>query len=496
MNHCIKTLKFLFLTVLLQACNTADINPDSSENTSITDDTSSESHMLHEAANDFVWDAVSEVSISLKGSSASIVGTGASSSGSIVTISSAGNYRISGSLTNGQIYVNSKETGIVRIILSGADIQNTSGAAIHIKNAEKAVLILADNTQNKLTDGSTYTFEDATEEEPDATLFSNEDLSIGGNGSLVVNANFRDAIASKDGLIIKNGNITVNAADDGIRGKDYLLIHDGTFNITAKADALKASEDEDTSLGYLTINKGAFSIAAGDDGIHAESTLTINDGTINISKSYEGLEAKIININGGKVDLLASDDGVNAADGTDPRPGSATTGIQLNINGGYLMVNAAGDGLDCNGNVAMTGGTALVHGPTANMNAPLDYDGSFKISGGTLLAVGSSGMAQMPGTSSTQNSLMLTLSNQAAGTLVRLQTNNGSEIFTFKPLKSYQSVVYSSANLGNGSYDLYLSGSTTGTSTGGLISSGATYTNGTKSSSISISSINTKVTSR
>ncbi len=133
-----------------------------------------------------------------------------------------------------------------------------------------------------------------------------------------------------------------------------------------------------------------------------------------------------------------------------PGPGGITpTGnYWLYINGGYMAVNAAGDGIDVNGSIVMTGGDVIVNGPTNNGNGAMDYDGSFKITGGLLVAAGSSGMAQAPGNTSTQNSLLVNLNTaQATGSLFHIQTAAGKGILTFAPSKTYQSVAFSSPEL-------------------------------------------------
>lgn len=482
---------FIAFTLIITSCVGTDVEPDTTDTTSSTDDDSStEDKNLHEAASDYVWDASSVISITLSGTSATISGKGATASKGVITVGSAGNYSFKGTLTEGQIIVDTKDDSPVRIILNGADITTAKSSPIYIKNAKKVIVVLADNTSNKLTDGPTYTYDNTTEQEPNATIFSKEDLTIYGNGSLAINANFQDGIGSKDGLVIKSGNITVNAADDAIRGKDYLVIQGGTLNLTSKADALKASDENDATLGYLTVNNGTITISAGDDALHGESALTINGGTINITKSYEGLEAKIITINDGFIYVTSSDDGVNAADGTDAMGANAS--LQFNVNGGYLVVNAGGDGLDSNGNITMTAGTVIVHGPTANNNGPLDYNGTFKITGGYLVSVGSSGMLQGPGTSSTQNSIIAAFTAQTAGTLVRIQDDAGKELITFKPQKAYQSLVVSSAAVVKGNYELYVGGNSTGTNKDGIMKEG-TYTAGTKVTTFAVSSVVTKV---
>jgi hypothetical protein len=162
----------------------------------------------------------------------------------------------------------------------------------------------------------------------------------------------------------------------------------------------------------------------------------------------------------------------------------------LHINGGYIVVDAAGDGIDVNGAIDMTGGVVIVNGPTNNGNGALDYDGGFTITGGYLVAAGSSGMAQAPGTSSTQYSVVTTYASaQSAGTLIHIETEDGEDILTFAPTKTYQSVVFSSPELKSGAdYVVYSGGSSTGTATDGLYS-GGTYTTGTQVAGVTLSSV-------
>ena len=176
------------------------------------------------------------------------------------------------------------------------------------------------------------------------------------------------------------------------------------------------------------------------------------------------------------------------------RPGQETTtytgSYYLYINGGRIVVDAAGDGLDANGAIEMTGGVVLVNGPTNSGNAALDYDGTFNISGGFFVAAGSAGMAQAPSQTSTQNALLLNLSGSlAGGTIIHIQDSAGQEILTFAPSKEYQSVAFSSAGLVSGTeYTVYYGGSSTGTNSDGLYEGGA-YTPGTEYTSFTVSSV-------
>ncbi|HEX9026626.1 MAG TPA: carbohydrate-binding domain-containing protein, partial [Clostridium sp.] len=275
-----------------------------------------------------------------------------------------------------------------------------------------------------------------------------------------------------------------------------IITEGGTFNIDSMDDAFHSNNN-------LVINDGTFNVSAGDDGIHADATLTVNDGNINIVKAYEGVESENITINNGEISLIASDDGINASsssEAADANGGTASSGKEpsgtgiLNINGGKINVNAQGDGLDANGSAYMKGGTVIVNGPTADGNGALDYDGTFTLTGGTLIAAGSSGMAQAPSTESTQNSIKVTLAAQTANTLVRIESEDGEEILTFAPSKQFASVVVSSPKFKTGStYKVYVGGSSTGTVTGGVYSDG-TYTKGEEVGSATISGSVTEIT--
>jgi hypothetical protein len=505
--------------------------------------------------------------ITLNGSTISTNSDAVRIDGTIATITKAGAYRVRGSLEDGQILVDTKDKDAVQITLDGVTIHNSQGSPLAVWDAEQVLLVLAEGSENQLSDTPNYVFAPG-EDEPNATLFSKADLSISGTGSLSIEANYNDGIGAKDGLVIHNGNFTINAVDDAIRGKDYIKIEDGTFAIVAGGDALKSDNDEDPERGYIaiengsftieagsdglsaetdvaiangsfqitagggsgqfvgdtslkaikaavsitidngefvlnsaddalhsneriTINGGSFDISTGDDAIHADTELTINDGRIAINESYEAIESITININGGEIHAKSRDDALNAAGGdagaARPRPGRGGE-FYLNINGGYIVLNSEGDGIDSNGFVTMTNGTVIVNGPVQRMNSALDYDGEFVISGGTLVALGSSGMAQAPGNKSGQNSVMVVFeTTQAAGSLVNIQTRNGESLMTFEAQKDFSAVVYSSPNLAHGDYAFYIGGSAQGSQQDGLYLDGS-YTPGTKHADFTVNS--------
>ncbi|MEA5027036.1 MAG: carbohydrate-binding domain-containing protein [Erysipelotrichaceae bacterium] len=306
-------------------------------------------------------------------------------------------------------------------------------------------------------------------------------------GIITVNAQ-KDAIKStnasdttKGYILINGGEFNLTSGGDGLAAETEVVINEGTFNIITNGNGLSdttsykgikavtgitinngnfnitSADDSIHSNGTIIINNGTFSITSDDDGIHADTAITINNGIIDITKSYEGIESAGITINGGTINVTASDDGINVAGGVDQssqngRQGqnsfTSTATMLLTVNGGYVTVIANGDGIDVNGSIVITGGEIYVNGPTANDNGALDYDGTLDISGGILLAIGSTGMAQTPSSSSTQYSLAVTLSaNQTAGTKITLQDEEGNTIFEYTALKPFASIILSLPDL-------------------------------------------------
>ncbi len=212
--------------------------------------------------------------IQLNGDSIIFEGVGAAVNGNSVTITAAGTYNISGTLNNGQIIVDTEDEGAVNLVLNGATIKNSTSAPIYVRSADKTVITLADGTQNAVTDGSAYTYDDAEAEEPNAAIFSKDDLTINGGGALTVTGNFNDGITSKDDLKITGGVITVNAVNDGIRGRNYLAVKDGTITVNTLGDGLQSNNDEDAAKGYVLIEGGTLNLNTGMDGIQAATRLT------------------------------------------------------------------------------------------------------------------------------------------------------------------------------------------------------------------------------
>lgn len=316
-----------------------DTSADSEVYTSVVADTVRTGD--HDDIQDYEWDQSEVQIVALNGSS--------------VTIDSAGTYSLSGSIADGQVVVDTQDTEIVRLILNGVTINNDSGSAIMVENAEKVMLVLADGITNSLSDGTNYTLE-ADSDEPNATIFSKSDLTIYGEGSLEIAANYNDAIASKDGLIIASGSIRLSSVDDGIRGKDYLIIKDADVDVTAEGDGLK-SDNETEEMGYIRIDAGSFKIDAGGDGITAQTQLVIAggdfdittgggaDSTANYTESSKGLKSAFdMQISAGVFTINSADDAVHA-------------NSNIQIDGGTFTISTGDDGLHADESLAINTGT-------------------------------------------------------------------------------------------------------------------------------------------
>ena len=236
------------------------------------------------------WNKSQVTTITL-GEDIKVSGTGAKVKDSVVTITSGGTYVVSGEVQEGQIVVDLLEKDIVRLVLNGASITCSTGSAIEVKSADKLVVSLEEGTENTLTDGMDYVLDEGSDE-PNATLFSKDDLTINGTGTLTVNANYQDAIVSKDSLKIMEGNIIIQAADDAIRGKDMVAIKDGNITITAAGEGIKSTNANDASLGFIYIENGTFNINTESDAIQAETNLEIADGVLNITTGGGSVNGK------------------------------------------------------------------------------------------------------------------------------------------------------------------------------------------------------------
>ena len=269
----------------LNGCSSTSLPDDtlSSEQEEMDDSVSSSEDSAYTYSDyelDDSFDRQSAASITLSGSTAQSNGSGVSINNATVTISKEGCYLISGELEDGQIIVDAGDSDKVQLVLDNASIHCSTGSAILVRNADKVKVTLAADSENELSDGTEYQTDD---DNPDAALFSKDDLVINGSGSLTVQGNYKHGIAGNDDLVITGGRLTVNSLSHALRGKDSVAILDGTFVLTSQKDGIQASNTEDSTKGWVQSDGGNFTIQSSGDGIQAETNLSIYDGSFTIT---------------------------------------------------------------------------------------------------------------------------------------------------------------------------------------------------------------------
>lgn len=331
----------------------------------------SQSSYFTEKDYDTSYDESTASKIELSGSSASISGDGVTVSGSTVTISKAGTYVISGQSDGVQIKIAADKSDDVKLVLKGATITNTN-AAISATSAGHVYLTLAEGTTNSLSDSSSN-----SDDKANAALFSKVDLTINGSGTLTVDGKKNNGIKANDTLHITGGTYNIIAVGDAFNVNDELNITGTTMTIDAKEDGVKVDNDEDMTVGNMYLANNTITVTAGDDGIHASGNLVIDSGTYTVKNSTEGIEGKAITINGGDINVYATDDGVNAAN-----KNAQQSDIYFTMTGGNLTVEVGQgdtDPIDSNGNITVTGGTIKMIGQSG-----FDFDGTATYTGGDI----------------------------------------------------------------------------------------------------------------
>ena len=442
--------------------------------------------------------------ITLDGSGGTIDGNGAYFLDGDLVISNGGWYVLTGTLEDGKIIVDAHDSSKVWIRLNGVTVRCSDDACLRVDQADKVFLTLAEDTENSFSSGTDYS-EEALADNTGGTIFSHDDLTINGSGSLSITAGYKHGIDVNDSLVITGGNITITAPQDGIHVSD--------------------------SLRFM---EASLTIDAGDDAVHSDDELYIESGTVLINSCYEGFEAVTIDIAGGDITMYPTDDGINANGGSStmgfggrggggtngmPSPpdfsdrdmssmsntseggmpsmpgemsgttstdGEMTSGMPsqgempstpgempgaaqtensdtddtatdekepyIRISGGTLtIINATGrdaDGLDSNGSIYIDGGDIRISLLGDGTNNAIDYGsesgGECIVTGGTILAFGGSGMAEEFSENCTQCAVLYNIgSTVEAGTLFSLLDQEGEEIISYTPECSYSSVSFS-----------------------------------------------------
>ncbi len=488
------------------------------------------------------WNYDSATSILFNGNEIKISGAGCYKYDGSLYITRSGYYVISGQLDEGSIIIDAEDYSKIWILLNGISINRSDSGCIVIENADKVFLTLAEGTKNSLVSGSDFS-DEAKEDGIDAAIFTRDDLTINGTGSLIIDCSYKHGIEGNDDLVITGGDISITGTRDAIHvnnsfrlcnaavnleGGDegididetdgYLYMESGNLNITSVEDGIHTEGD-------IIIDGGSITISSGDDGIHSASSFTINSGEILISESYEGIEAINITINDGNVTIYSSDDGLNANGGSSNTMGGGMEGFQgagdmqngfeggsrqedgpsfnsetqdqenesdegagvqessiedetslpaqteesivlqsdegpteseteevssvITINGGTLtIVNLGGndaDGIDSNGDIIINGGDIRVSLNGNGSNSAIDYasesGGIAQINGGTLIACGSYSMAESFDSSSSQASVLYTISSGVeAGSVLQVEDSEGNILMSYEVPNSFTAV--------------------------------------------------------
>ena len=425
--------------------------------------------------------------ITLDGSGGTIDGNGAYFLDGDLVISNGGWYVLTGTLEDGKIIVDAHDSSKVWIRLNGVTVSCSDDACLRVDQADKVFLTLAEDTENSFSSGTVYS-EEALADNTGGTIFSHDNLTINGSGSLSITAGYKHGIDVNDSLVITGGNITITAPQDGIHVSD--------------------------SLRFM---EASLTIDAGDDAVHSDDELYIESGTVLINSCYEGFEAVTIDITGGDITMYPTDDGINANGGSSTmgfggRGGGGTNGMPsppdfsdrdmssmsntleggmpsmpgemsgmsptdgemtgeaqaengdtddtatgekepyIRISGGTLtIINETGqdaDGLDSNGSIYIDGGDIRISLLGDGTNNAIDYGsesgGECIVTGGTILAFGGSGMAEEFSENCTQCAVLYNIgSTVQAGTLFSVRDQEGEEIISYTPECSYSSVSFS-----------------------------------------------------
>ena len=352
----------LSLSLLLSGCQNTDTGSNGGDSAS----TGAESVAVIDTAAlfsdrdlDGSYDESAAVHIQLEGETAVCDSDAVSIDGSRITLLDEGTYLVSGALTDGQIVVDAGDTDKVQIVLASASLTCADSAAIYSKSADKVFLTLAEGTENTLTNGGSYTAIDKNN--IDSVVFSKTDLTLNGSGSLTIDAQAGHGVVSKDERTITGGTFTVDSVDD--------CLHSG---------------------GALAVTGGTFTLSSGDDAIHSDDAVTIRAGEFSIPYCYEGVEGLSVTVEGAAFDVIAHDDGFNAAGGADSsgfggrdEPFAASEDSFITVNGGTITVVSDGDCLDSNGDLTVNGGT-LDLTCNGNGNTALDCSGSYTNNGGSV----------------------------------------------------------------------------------------------------------------
>ena len=437
----------------------------------------------------------SAVTVKMTGSGAEISGAGAEYADGALKITKGGTYMLSGEL-EGQVLLETDKKEEVTLYLNGVEITSEKAYAIASVKGKTVNVILPAGTENTLTVRGVADDDNAQteEEEADAAIYVKNDLVVSGSGALKITSAGK-GIHAKDTLTLADGTIDITSADDAFNGKDGITVDSGIFTVTiTDTEEGKAM----TSRGAVTLNDGTMTVAASSEGIEGLS-VTVNGGTWDITAADDGVNARekaetaettettetaaqetavqetaaqetgAENMpqdggsdsqggQGGFGGGMPPQGGFNGHDGfggmTEEEMQAERLKMQYNekcqivVNGGTLIVNSQGDGLDSNGDIHINGGEVFVNSMESDGNAALDWNGAGYVDGGSLIAAGMPGMAETLSDESSQNIITVYYEEEIeAGTEVTVKDSDGAVILSWTVPKSFRSLQLSSGDL-------------------------------------------------
>lgn len=354
------------------------------------------SDMFTERDQDAGYDEDKCVRIRLNGDSAEASSDSVQISGTTVTITEEAAYIISGTLDDGMIIVDAPDTAKLQLILNGVDINSETSTALYICEADKVFVTLAEGTENTLSNGGTFTAID--DNNIDAALFSKQDLTLNGSGTLTVLSPAGHGIVCKDDLIVTGGTFNITSASHGVDANDSIRITgDTAFTIDAGKDGMHAENDEDTSLGFVYISGGTFDIEAEGDGISAGSCIQIENGTFEIlagGGSENGTRKSSDDwgqfrgeppMGFTKTSAGEAADESTAKSDSESDSSSSMKGIKaagnLSVSGGNFQIDSADDSVHSNASILLNGGSFEI----ASGDDAFHADETLTVTDGTIL---------------------------------------------------------------------------------------------------------------
>ena len=323
------------------------------------------------------YDEDGSVLIELNGDSAASSSDAVRINGGTVTISGEGTYILSGKLDDGMIIVDAGKNAKLQLVLNGVSIHSETSAALYIREADKVFLTLAEGSENTLSNGGGFTAIDGNS--IDGAIFSKDDLTLNGSGSLTITSPAGHGIVVKDDLVFTGGSYTVTAASHGLDVNDSVRFTDASLTVTAGKDGIHAENNDDDSLGFVYISGGTLDIRADGDGVSAGSDLQIEGGDFHIVTG--GGSAGAGKSTSGPMGGYRGGGSSSGSTGSDTSSKGLKASGKLIINGGTFAIDAADDAVHSNSDMIVSGGSFEI----ATGDDGFHADESLTVTGGSIL---------------------------------------------------------------------------------------------------------------